>query len=337
MFYQLQVASDSVGAVAAAARAREADVTFLVQKLAAAEQQLQSNKAAGGVLRAALRGTQAHAVAARFYAVHRRGAQLQAARHQSHGGAAHCQHLRQEFVRQRDHVAAGAVAGEIAARFAAWRRAAGVQTFNDQVSAARDLLRHPATLAAVRATGWRVLLDEAQDTDETQFSILVELTRPPDAEVGSWPGTGAPPLPGRFCMVGDGQQAIYSSRASVRTFQRYLAAFDGAAAGDRLAFEVTFRAPHASVGLLNSTLPAAFSSEREHNLGLPPADGASAPFLQVPYQPLVAGPGTAPGRVAPAAPGSAVILRREWASVSHAGSADSASGGPWANISSGGP
>jgi len=54
VFYQLQVASDSVGAVAAAARAREADVTFLVQKLAAAEQQLQSNKAAGGVLRAAL-------------------------------------------------------------------------------------------------------------------------------------------------------------------------------------------------------------------------------------------------------------------------------------------
>ena len=48
-------------------------------------------------------------------------------------------------------------------------------------------------------------------------------------------------------------------------------------------------------------------------------------------------PWSAPGRVAPAAPGSAVILRSEWASVSHAGSADSASGGPWANISSGGP
>lgn len=194
--------------------------------------------------------------------------------------------------------AAGAVAGEIATRFAAWRRATGVQTFNDQVSAARDLLRHPATLAAVRATGWRVLLDEAQDTDEAQFSILVELTRPPGAEVGSWPGNGPPPLPGRFCMVGDGQQAIYSSRASVRTFQSYLAAFDGGASGDRLSFEVTFRAPHATIGLLNSTLPAAFSAEQEHNLGLPPADGAVAPYLQVPYQPLAAGPGNATGRVA---------------------------------------
>ncbi len=194
--------------------------------------------------------------------------------------------------------AAGAVAGEIAGRFAAGRRAAGVQTFADQVSAARDLLRHPATLAAVRAAGWRVLLDEAQDTDETQFAILVELTRPPDAGVGGWPGAGAPPLPGRFCMVGDGQQSIYSSRASVRTFQRYLAAFDGGAAGDRLAFEVTFRAPRASVELLNTTLPAAFSPDREHNLGLPPTDDAPAPFLQVPYQPLVAGPSNATGRVA---------------------------------------
>jgi ATP-dependent exoDNAse (exonuclease V) beta subunit len=194
--------------------------------------------------------------------------------------------------------AAGAVAGEIAGRFAAWRRAAGVQTFADQVSAARDLLRHPATLAAVRAAGWRVLLDEAQDTDETQFAILVELTRPPDADVGGWPGAGAPPLPGRFCMVGDGQQSIYSSRASVRTFQRYLAAFDGGEAGDRLAFEVTFRAPRASVELLNATLPATFSAEREPTLGRPPADGAPPPFLQVPYQPLVAGPRNAAGRVA---------------------------------------
>lgn len=194
--------------------------------------------------------------------------------------------------------AAGAVAGEITERFAAWRRTAGVQTFADQIAAARDLLRHPATLAAVRAEGWRVLLDEAQDTDETQFAILVELTRPVEANVGDWPGPGAPPQPGRFCMVGDGQQSIYSSRASVRTFQRYLAAFDGGTAGDRLAFAVTFRAPRASVELLNATLPAAFSPEREHNLGLPPAEGAEAPFLQVPYQTLVAGPRNTDGRVA---------------------------------------
>ena len=54
MLYQLQVASDSVGAVAAAARAREADVTFLVQKLAASEQLLLSSKSAPDLFQAAL-------------------------------------------------------------------------------------------------------------------------------------------------------------------------------------------------------------------------------------------------------------------------------------------
>ena len=194
--------------------------------------------------------------------------------------------------------AAGAAAGEIAERYAAWRRAAGVQTFADQVAAARELLRHPRTLKAARAAGWRVILDEAQDTDEAQFSVLVELTRPTGAEPGSWPGEGAPPLPGRFCMVGDGQQSIYSSRASVRTFLRHLDAFDGGAAGERLEFAVTFRAPHAVVELLNATMPAAFGPGRPHNLGLPPAEGAEAPLLQVGYQPLAAGPANVDGAVA---------------------------------------
>jgi ATP-dependent exoDNAse (exonuclease V) beta subunit len=194
--------------------------------------------------------------------------------------------------------AAGAAAGELAERFAGWRRAAGVQTFSDQISAARELLLHPRTLASARAAGWRIILDEAQDTDEAQFSILVELARPPAARPGSWPGAGEPPLPGRFCMVGDGQQSIYGSRASVRTFQRHLEAFDGGEAGDRLDFEVTFRAPHAVVDLLNGTLPAAFSPEREHSRGLPPAEGAEAPVLQIPYQPLVAGPANAAGLAA---------------------------------------
>ena len=159
--------------------------------------------------------------------------------------------------------AAGAAAGELAERFAAWRRAAGVQTFADQVAAARELLRQPRTLEAARAAGWRVILDEAQDTDEAQFAILAELTRPAGVAPGTWPGEGPPPLPGRFCLVGDGQQSIYSSRASVRTFLRYLEAFDGGEAGDRLEFGVTFRAPRAVVEVLNASLPAAFAPERE--------------------------------------------------------------------------
>lgn len=193
--------------------------------------------------------------------------------------------------------AAGAIAGELALRFQEYRRARGVQTYEDQVAATRELLERPETLDTVRREGWRVILDEAQDTDEAQFSVLVEITRPPGAEPGTWPGVGVPPRPGHFCMVGDGQQAIYSSRASVRTFQRFLGAFEGGAAGESLNFEVTFRAPHAVVDLLNSTLPAAFSAEREHNRGLPVAQGAAESCLQVPYQALRAGPKNLAGDV----------------------------------------
>lgn len=193
--------------------------------------------------------------------------------------------------------AAGAVAGELAMRFQEYRRTRGVQTYADQVAAARALLEKPETLEQVRREGWRVILDEAQDTDEAQFFVLVEISRPPGAKSGSWPGEGAPPRPGHFCMVGDGQQAIYSSRASVRTFQRFLEAFDGGEAGDRLSFEVTFRAPGAVVELLNATLPEAFSAKHDYNRGLPAAEGADEPCLQVPYQPLRAGPNNLEGAV----------------------------------------
>ena len=193
--------------------------------------------------------------------------------------------------------AAGAIAGELALRFQEYRGSRGVQSYDDQVAATRALLKRPETLEIVRREGWRVILDEAQDTDEAQFSVLVEITRPLGAEPGGWPGAGAPPRPGHFCMVGDGQQAIYSSRALVRTFQRFLGAFTGGEAGDSLNFEVTFRAPHAVVELLNSTLPASFSPEREHNRGLPVAQGAVEPCLQVPYQALRAGPKNLAGDV----------------------------------------
>lgn len=202
---------------------------------------------------------------------------------------------------------AGAVlAGELALRYRAWRFDRGVQTYADQIEAALAVLQDKPTLERIRAEGWRVLLDEAQDTDPQQFAVLVEITRPPGAALGTWPGAGGPgPRPGHFCMVGDGQQSIYSSRADVRNFQRHLAAFAQGEGGERLKFDVTFRAPHAAIGLLNRTLPAAFGPGREHNVGLPPADGAPHPLLQVDYEPLVAGPGNEPGAIAVLAVGSA--------------------------------
>lgn len=197
--------------------------------------------------------------------------------------------------------AAGALAAELAERYRAWRFERGVQTYADQIDAAMAVLRDAAVLDRIRAEGWRIILDEAQDTDPQQFAVLVEVARAPGAERGTWPlAGGEPPRAGHFCLVGDGQQAIYGSRADIGNFRRHLEAFARGDGGELLAFSVTFRAPHAVIALLNATLPRAFGAGRDHNLGPVSVENADAPapLLQAPYAPLEAGPGNADGRVA---------------------------------------
>jgi ATP-dependent helicase/nuclease subunit A len=189
--------------------------------------------------------------------------------------------------------AAAALAAELALRYRDYRFERGVQTYADQVEAALAVLQHRETLDKIRAEGYRVLLDEAQDTDPQQFAVLVEITRPTGAAIGDWPeGGGVPPRPGHFSMVGDGQQAIYGSRADVRNFLRHLEAFARGDGGERLEFQVTFRTPRRAVDFFNAGFPAAFGDEREHNWGVAPRRR-----LQVAYSPLVAAPANPEGMV----------------------------------------
>ena len=187
--------------------------------------------------------------------------------------------------------AGGVMAAELSLRYRAWRADRGVQTYADQVETALAVLADASLLEKIRAEGWRVILDEAQDTDREQFDVLTEIARPPGAARGTWPdGGGPPPRPGHLCMVGDAQQGIYSERADIANFQRHVDAFGRGDGGEKLTFDVTFRAPRRLVSLLNATLPAAFGDGRLHNLGLPAFEGAEAKLLQVAYEPLVAGP-----------------------------------------------
>jgi ATP-dependent helicase/nuclease subunit A len=192
---------------------------------------------------------------------------------------------------------AGAVlAAELAERYRIYRFERGVQTYADQIDAAIAVLHDRPTLEKIRAEGWRVILDEAQDTDPQQFAVLVEITRPVGAEPRAWPvraGTtdiADGPRAGHFCLVGDGQQSIYGSRADIRNFMRHLTAFGRRDAGELLAFHVTFRAPQRIIDFLNAGFPAVFSAEREYNRGIAVADGVEPPYLQVPYETLAAGP-----------------------------------------------
>lgn len=177
--------------------------------------------------------------------------------------------------------AALAVARDIAAAYRDFRRACGALTFNDQIELAWDLVRHPEAGPRLRAEGYRVILDEAQDTDPLQFNILLELARPPDAR-GIWlTAGGTPPEPGRFCMVGDPQQSIYRDRADLACYQRVRERLRGAPGGEELTFSVTFRCDRAIIESVNALVAPMF--ER--------TDG------QVAYTPLRPRPAAGPGSV----------------------------------------
>ncbi len=141
--------------------------------------------------------------------------------------------------------AAGYLAAQVARTFTHYRLEKGLMTFRDQVYWCGRLVADPVVLNRLRLRGYVVILDEAQDTDAEMFSILTEITRPIGAVAGAWPGEAeAPgPEPGRFCFVGDDQQAIYGERADLAVYRRYIDAYKAGNDGRHLEFSVTMRCP----------------------------------------------------------------------------------------------
>ncbi len=150
--------------------------------------------------------------------------------------------------------AAGALAVRIARAFRDYRLEKGLMTYRDQIFWCRRLVEDPAVLARLRARGYRVILDEAQDTDADMFTILTEIARPEGATPGTWPEQADEPgpAPGRFSFVGDDQQAIYSERASLAVYRRYIEAFKAERGGRHLEFSVTMRCPRRVINVVNT-------------------------------------------------------------------------------------
>ncbi|MDE1171906.1 MAG: UvrD-helicase domain-containing protein [Verrucomicrobium sp.] len=149
-----------------------------------------------------------------------------------------------------------------AAAYQEFRLRAGRLFFGDQIVLAHRLLRQPEVRARLLGEGFHILLDEAQDTDPLQFQLLAELARPPESGLFSWPAADAePPLPGRFVMVGDGQQAIYRERASIDVYRRYHDAVGRSAHGACLTFSETYRCRPGVAAFVNDRFPHVLTGE----------------------------------------------------------------------------
>jgi ATP-dependent exoDNAse (exonuclease V) beta subunit len=150
--------------------------------------------------------------------------------------------------------AATCVAAEVQRDYLNFRLDHGLVTYDDQIALAQELLQHPVAAQRIREESFRVILDEAQDTAPLQFSVLLEVTRPPEAK-GLWlQDRHLGPRPGHFCMVGDFQQSIYWQRADLNYYRAVHEALISAKEnGESLEFAVTFRLDQKQLDFVNET------------------------------------------------------------------------------------
>jgi ATP-dependent exoDNAse (exonuclease V) beta subunit len=157
----------------------------------------------------------------------------------------------------------------------------GLVTYGDQIALAEKLLQQPVAAQRIREENFRIILDEAQDTEPLQFAVLLEATRPPEAQ-GRWlQDHHLGPRPGHFCMVGDFQQSIYWQRADLSYYRQVHEALVSDKNGESLEFAVTFRLDQKQLDFVNETFREILNDK----------DG------QVPFVELQPRPNILPGKV----------------------------------------
>jgi len=149
--------------------------------------------------------------------------------------------------------AATCVAAEVQRDYLDFRLDHRLVTYGDQIALAEQLLQHPVAAQRIREQNFRVILDEAQDSEPLQFSVLLEVTRPQEAS-GLWlRDRRLGPQPGHFCMVGDFQQSIYWQRADLNYYRAVHEALIADKDGESLEFAVTFRLDQKQLDFVNET------------------------------------------------------------------------------------
>ncbi len=145
------------------------------------------------------------------------------------------------------------VAAEVQRDYRQFRLERGLVTYLDQVALAAELMQQPDVARRVREKNYRVVLDEAQDTDPRQFFVLLEVARPPEATGGWLENRQSAPRPGHFCMVGDFQQSIYRDPADLAHYRQLHEVLVETGAAEEVKFSVTFRLDWAQLEFVNET------------------------------------------------------------------------------------
>jgi ATP-dependent helicase/nuclease subunit A len=152
---------------------------------------------------------------------------------------------------------ASCVAAEVQRDYRDFRLARGTITYADQVALAVELLRIPEVAKRVREKNYRVILDEAQDTDPQQFFVLSEIAAPPSQKSGL-----VGPRAGHFSMVGDFQQSIYRDPHDLNHYRALHKALIDTGAAEELKFSVTFRLDRAQLEFVNETFAKILNNDQ---------------------------------------------------------------------------
>ena len=152
---------------------------------------------------------------------------------------------------------ASCVAAEVQRNYRDFRLSRGAITYADQVALATELLRIPEIAKRIRQKNYRVILDEAQDTDPQQFFVLTAITAPPSQDSGV-----IRPRAGHFSMVGDFQQSIYRDPYDLNHYRQLHKALIDTRAAEELKFTVTFRLDRAQLDFVNETFAKILNNEQ---------------------------------------------------------------------------
>ena len=153
------------------------------------------------------------------------------------------------------------VAAEVQRDYRDFRVERGAVTYADQIALAAALLRIPEVAHHVSEKNYRVILDEAQDTDPQQFFVLLGVASALERAVPARCQKNVPqapdfaPRPGHFCMVGDFQQSIYRDPHDLSHYRELHESLVASGAADELKFSVTFRLDQAQLDFINATFP----------------------------------------------------------------------------------